>query len=236
MGMNNEPGPRSTSMNMRPSPLGRSLTIAPDVPLQNGNHRSHETLGDSHRPVNHDGHRPLGLNLDGHRNIAIEAKSLHSPTFPPGQVDPTYPPPPPNPSLNDRGPFAAREQQHASPEPYQSPQGSMTPAQRALVGGGFGSDSGYVGNGGYVDEMRTPPEGGMHSGSMENIHSGMDMHPNGHQGGMGSSGQASPMLFAGVGVEGDPSYDLNAMNSDSLAMAMIGQEYAMPVANEFVFA
>ncbi|KAG8732168.1 hypothetical protein FRC11_000296, partial [Ceratobasidium sp. 423] len=47
---------------VRPSPLGRSLTIAPDS-----------------------------------RGMAMinDAKSLRSPTFPPGQVDPTYPPPPP---------------------------------------------------------------------------------------------------------------------------------------------
>ncbi|KAG9083074.1 hypothetical protein FS749_006319, partial [Ceratobasidium sp. UAMH 11750] len=132
MGMNggssNESGPRSTSMtHMRPSPLGRSLTIAPDAPL-------------SHPNQDHNlNHRGLTLNSESHRasgvNLALEAKSLRSPTFPPGQVDPTYPPPPPGPSVSDRGPFAPREQQrqhHSSPEPsgqYQSNQTNLAPEQ-----------------------------------------------------------------------------------------------------------
>ncbi|KAF8757212.1 Homeodomain [Rhizoctonia solani] len=51
-----------SSAPVRPSPLGRSLTIAPDS---------------------------RGLTM------VNEAKSLRSPTFPPGHVDPTYPPPQP---------------------------------------------------------------------------------------------------------------------------------------------
>ncbi|KAG8694945.1 hypothetical protein FRC08_008163 [Ceratobasidium sp. 394] len=234
MGMNggssNESGPRSTSMtHMRPSPLGRSLTIAPDAPL-------------SHPNQDHNlNHRGLTLNSESHRasgvNLALEAKSLRSPTFPPGQVDPTYPPPPPGPSVSDRGPFAPREQQrqhHSSPEPsgqYQSNQTNLAPEQRALVGGGFGSDPGFVpmsGNGvGYEAEMRTPPG----FDTPPDMSSGREaMNP----GRMGSSGEASPMMFAGVGVEADPSFDLSAMTPDSLAMAMIGQEYAIPT-TEFAF-
>ncbi|KAG8742713.1 hypothetical protein FRC10_000987 [Ceratobasidium sp. 414] len=233
MGMNggssNESGPRSTSMShMRPSPLGRSLTIAPDTPLAH--------------PHPNQGQRGLALSLENHRtsgvNLALEAKNLRSPTFPPGQVDPTYPPPPPGPNMGDRGPFVSREQQqqHSSPEPggqYQLNQVNLTPEQRALVGGGFGSDTGFPpmsGNTGYETEMRTPPgfdtppdaSSGMENG-MEGINSGR----------MGSSGQASPMLFAGVGIEGDPSFDL--MTPDSLAMAMIGHEYAMPSTGDFTF-
>ncbi|KAG9127815.1 hypothetical protein FRC07_008825 [Ceratobasidium sp. 392] len=240
MGMN---GGSPNERSVRPSPLGRSLTIAPDAP-----------------PLPHNqgqgmNHRGLTLNPETHRsasgvNLALEAKSLRSPTFPPGQVDPTYPPPPPGPSVSDRGPFAPRDQQQqGSLDPsgagqYQQSNGNgqyqqpnMTPAQRALVGGGFGSDHGFQQQGGYEAEMRTPPgfdgaspvDGGMHSAGMEGMHSaGMERIHSG-------SGKGSPMLFAGVGVEGDPSFDLNTMNPDSLAMAMIGHEYSMPSASEFAF-
>ncbi|KAG9085726.1 hypothetical protein FRC06_003477 [Ceratobasidium sp. 370] len=239
MGMNggssNESGPRSTSMShMRPSPLGRSLTIAPDAPLSHPNHDQNLN------------HRGLTLNPESHRaggvNLALKAKSLRSPTFPLGQVDPTFPPPPPGPNMNDHGPFALREQQqqHSSPEPTGHYQANLAPEQRALVGGGFGSDTGFQpmgGNGGgYETEMRTPPGFDTPpdaSSGMEGINSGgmEGMNP----GRMGSSGQASPMMFAGVGVEGDPSFDLNVMTPESLAMAMIGQEYAMPGTSEFTF-
>ncbi|KAG8736073.1 hypothetical protein FRC12_017784 [Ceratobasidium sp. 428] len=258
MGMNNgggspnesSGGPRSTSMShMRPSPLGRSLTIAPDAASSSLPHNHHQNHNQNH---NHN-HRGLTLTPENHRpnasgvNLALEAKTLRSPTFPPGQVDPTYPPPPPGPSVSDRGPFAPRDQQ-------QQPQ--HREEQRALVGGGFGSSDSGFGNGsggGYEAEMRTPPGfvespsdvsggmDGMHSNRMDGMHSnGMDgVHSNGmegmHSGGMGSSGKGSPMLFAGVNVEGDPSFGLDAMNPDSLAMAMIGHEYAMPGANEFAF-
>jgi hypothetical protein len=68
--------------------------------------------------------------------------------------------------------------------------------------------------GGGVDGMGVGGVDGMNVGSVA-----MNMH--------GSSGKGSPMLFAGVGVEGEP-FDMNVMSPDSLAMAMIGQEYGMP--------
>ncbi|KAJ1304321.1 hypothetical protein OPQ81_005481 [Rhizoctonia solani] len=134
-------GVTSDSAPARPSPLGRSLTIAPDS-----------------------------------RGIAMvnDAKSLRSPTFPPGQVDPTYPPPPPEPEVmvspNGHGQhqmIAGSNQQMMSPtqmsptnqQPMISPanQSMMAPSnpsqsmisQQSLVGGGFGN--GYE-QGTYVEQ------------------------------------------------------------------------------------
>ncbi|KDN44415.1 hypothetical protein RSAG8_05462, partial [Rhizoctonia solani AG-8 WAC10335] len=164
MGVASPDGPCSAPV--RPSPLGRSLTIAPDS-----------------------------------RGLAMinDAKSLRSPTFPPGQVDPTYPPPPPEQEMGQPGQgmsgqpgqgmspsqqpmLSPPNQMSPSNQPMHSPsnqpmisspsQGMMTPdptvsqqhlaqttlspSQRSLVGGGFGNgyeqgyEQGYVnGQDGY---------------------------------------------------------------------------------------
>ncbi|CAE6473711.1 unnamed protein product [Rhizoctonia solani] len=81
---------------VRPSPLGRSLTIAPDS--------------------------------RGMINMVNDAKSLRSPTFPPGQVDPTYPPPPP-----EQGEGMVSGQQMVSPnQPMVSPQ-HMSPTNQSMI-------------------------------------------------------------------------------------------------------
>lgn len=258
----NEGGSRSTSLtHLRPSMLGRSLTLAADaqLPSPSSNQHHHQAQNQNHVQSSNQNSRGLTISSEGHRgvNLALEAKSLRSPTFPPGQVDPTYPPPPPGLSVGaGGGPFAPRENgdqqqqhmghsmghggQHMNSAGQHMNQPSLSPAQRALVGGGFGSDptypmnlpSGYDAHSGF--ETHTPPSfeaspnmGGGVDGMGVGVVDGMNM------GGVGmnvhgSSGKGSPMLFTGVGVEGEPMFGMNTMSPDSLAMAMIGQEYGMP--------
>lgn len=238
--------------------LGRSLTLAADAQLPSPNSNPHVTQGQQQQNSSQ-GPRGLTISSEGRHgvNLALAAKSLRSPTFPPGQVDPTYPPPPPGPSVGavGGGPFAPREAgenvsqqmgqgghqsgQHMPQSSQHMNQANLSSAQRALVGGGFGSEpsypmslaTGYDANNGF--ETHTPPSfetspnmgggvDGMGIGGVDGMNVGglgMNVH--------GSSGKGSPMLFAGVGVEGEP-FDMNAMSPDSLAMAMIGQEYGMP--------
>jgi len=265
----NEGGARSTSLTqLRPSMLGRSLTLAADaqLPSPNSNQHQHQAQNSNqhHNSNSNPNQHGLTISSEGHRgvNLALEAKTLRSPTFPPGQVDPTYPPPPPGLSVGaGGGPFAPREpesssqqqqhvghsmgqhmnqhNQHMNQSTQHMNQANLSPAQRALVGGGFGSEptysmnlSGYDANTGF--ETHTPPSfetspnmGGGVDGMGVGVVDGMNM------GGVGmtvhgSSGKGSPMLFTGVGVEGEPVFGMNTMSPDSLAMAMIGQEYGMP--------
>ncbi|CAE6538971.1 unnamed protein product [Rhizoctonia solani] len=147
---------------VRPSPLGRSLTMA---------------VSDS---------------SSSSRGMAMvnDAKTLRSPTFPPGQVDPTYPPPQPEQGGDQaqgqqqmvsgmspgQPPMLSPSNHSPSNQPMVSPtsQGMMTPnsnsqqqqpimsqphlaqtnlspSQRALVGGGFGNGNGY--EQGYATEQ-----------------------------------------------------------------------------------
>ncbi|CEL58837.1 Homeobox protein HD-10 OS=Encephalitozoon cuniculi (strain GB-M1) GN=HD-10 PE=4 SV=1 [Rhizoctonia solani AG-1 IB] len=199
-----------SSAPVRPSPLGRSLTIAPDS---------------------------RGLSM------VNDAKSLRSPTFLPGQVDPTYPPPQPGQGLDqdegqqamvsptgqvvspsnqplisptnqgmvspaNQGMMSPSNQSMLTPSnPNQSmmsqqhlAQANLSPSQRSLVGGGFGQSAGYEGqyqNGGYAEQNGGGYPGDQNGGYSNDQNSGYPTD-------QGYDSQAQPYIHTPPSFETSP--------------------------------
>ncbi|QRW21293.1 homeobox domain protein [Rhizoctonia solani] len=221
-----------SSAPVRPSPLGRSLTIAPDS---------------------------RGLTM------VNEAKSLRSPTFPPGHVDPTYPPPQPGHAQDqDDGQQAmvsptgqpmilpnGQQQMVSSPsnqplisptnqtmmspsnQPMLSPsnqsmltpsnpnqsmmsqqhlaQTNLSPSQRSLVGGGFGQSTGYEAQCGYLDQNTAYGDGSQgayadqNGGYLADQNGGYSNDQNtGYPAGQGYDSQPQPYIHTPPSFEASP--------------------------------
>ncbi|EUC58679.1 homeobox domain protein [Rhizoctonia solani AG-3 Rhs1AP] len=174
-------GPASAPV--RPSPLGRSLTMAPDARMMH------------------------------------DAKSLRSPTFAPGQVDPTFPPPPP-----EQGDQVQVQGQMRSPHQPSTHSPTLSPCQGAGFGNGY-EQQGYArdgacgyghapeGQSGYVDGYASDPNGYSEgqSGYPSEGQNGYPLEPRNGYTSEGQNGYASEPR-SGYASEGANGYNSEAQN------------------------